>query len=224
MFGLLNAPSPERASSLGARPRSAPRSGKLDTFAALTVPTMCPLVCCAASGFFIPERPRTRSQRKGPSELSPCALLGPTRRRRAPLATVASQECLRGVPSNTGLASVGPHGLKQRPPTGGWTAAAGRGDTQRKPAIRLELGGGHLANKARRALVFEGHSYAFARQVALTEATARRLPCNDHGHWPSAPSGSRRGCEADRSTRCRAGEGRAGARRVLGADEPAKPW
>jgi hypothetical protein len=76
---------------------------------------------------------------------------------------------------------------------------------QRKPAIRLEVGG-TLADKAHRAFVFEGHSYAFARQVALTEAAARRLPCNDHGHWPGAPSDSWRGCEADCPTRCPADE------------------
>jgi len=28
--------------------------------------------------------------------------------------------------------------------------------------------------------VFAGRSYAFARQVVLTEATARRPPCSDH--------------------------------------------
>jgi hypothetical protein len=42
---------------------------KLDTFAALTVPTMCPLVCCAASGLTCPRRDLERGRReRGPSE------------------------------------------------------------------------------------------------------------------------------------------------------------
>jgi hypothetical protein len=63
----------------------------------------------------------------------------------------------------------------------GIAAAVRRTDGGRRPeatrsvtAIRLELGDGHLPDKARRAFVFEGHSYAFARQAAFTEATAGR--------------------------------------------------
>jgi hypothetical protein len=46
--------------------------------------------------------------------------------------------------------------------------------TRRVTAIRLELGDRHLPDKARQAFVFEGHSYAFARQVAVTEAAGGR--------------------------------------------------
>ena len=74
MFGLLNAPSPKRASSLGARPRSAPGLGKLDTFAALTVPTMCPLVCRAASGLVYPREAQSEAAKKGAKQAIPPAL------------------------------------------------------------------------------------------------------------------------------------------------------
>ena len=63
----------------------------------------------------------------------------------------------------------------------GIAAAVRRTDGGRRPeatrsvtAIRLELGDGHLPDKARRAFVFEGHSYAFVRQLALTEAAGAR--------------------------------------------------
>src|SRR3984957_16685217 len=63
----------------------------------------------------------------------------------------------------------------------GTAAAVRRTDGGRRPeatrsvtAIRLELGDRHLPDKARQAFVFEGHSYAFASQVAVTEAAGGR--------------------------------------------------
>ena len=56
---------PERVKPSWRGPRSAPCSGKLDTFAALTVPTMCPLVCCAASGLFYPCEAQSEVAEKG---------------------------------------------------------------------------------------------------------------------------------------------------------------
>ena len=38
---------------------------KLDTFAALTVPTMCPLACCAASGLAYPREAQSEAAEKG---------------------------------------------------------------------------------------------------------------------------------------------------------------
>ena len=126
------------------------------------------------------------------------------RRRRSPLAAAASHERRRGTlhkhwacpgwPSWMGTAAAG-----RRTDGGRWGEA-----TRSLTAIRLKLGSKHYADKTRRAFVFESHSFAFARQVAFTSAS--RLPCNDHGRWPSAPSGGWRGGEADRPTRCRAGE------------------
>jgi hypothetical protein len=52
-------------------------------------------------------------------------------------------------------------------------AASGPSSMGTAAAIRLELGDGRLSDKARRAFVFEGHSYAFARLAAITEATAQ---------------------------------------------------
>src|ERR1700722_13271177 len=56
---------PERVNPSWRGPRSAPCSGKLDTFAALTVPTMCSLVCCAASGLDYPCEAQIEVAEKG---------------------------------------------------------------------------------------------------------------------------------------------------------------
>jgi hypothetical protein len=65
-------------------------------------------------------------------------------------------------------------GSPRWPPWMGTAAAGRRTDGGRRPeatrsvtAIRLELGDRHLPDKARRAFVFEGHSYAFARQSGV---------------------------------------------------------
>ena len=39
--------------------------GKLDTFVALTVPAMCPLACCAASGLACPRKAWGGAAEKG---------------------------------------------------------------------------------------------------------------------------------------------------------------
>jgi hypothetical protein len=90
------------------------------------------------------------------------------RRRRSPLATAASHEW-RHPPQALGLPRLalmdGNIGCLGRTKGGRWREA-----TRSVTAIRLELGDGHLPDKVRRAFVFEGHFYAFARQVAFMEA------------------------------------------------------
>jgi hypothetical protein len=96
------------------------------------------------------------------------------RRRRTPLATAASHEWRRGTLHKHWACPGWPSWM-------GTAAAVRRTDGGRRPeatrsvtAIRLELGDRHLPDKARRAFVFEGHSYAFARQVTFTEAASGR--------------------------------------------------
>ena len=50
--------------AFGAKRQARNARWKLDTFAALTVPTMCPLVCCAASRLTYPQRDLERGRRE----------------------------------------------------------------------------------------------------------------------------------------------------------------
>ena len=93
----------------------------------------------------------------------------------------------RRLTMSGGVAPPRALGSPRWPPWMGIAAAGRRTDGGRRPeatrgviAIRLELGGGDLADKARRAFVLEGHSYAFSRQLAFTEAAAdeRRVCTN----------------------------------------------
>ena len=84
------------------------------------------------------------------------------RRRLAMSGRVAPSQPTRLAP---GPSWMGTAAAVRRTDGGRWPEA-----TRSVTAIRLELGDGHLPDKARRAFVFEGHSSAFARQVALTDA------------------------------------------------------
>src|SRR6476646_11075874 len=88
------------------------------------------------------------------------------RRRLAMSGGVAPQELLGSPrwPSWMGTAAA----------VGGQTAAAGlrrhAAQTRHSPRTRTRI----FSNKARRAFVVVGHSYAFARQMAFTEAAGGR--------------------------------------------------
>ena len=95
------------------------------------------------------------------------------RRRRSPLAATASQERRRGTPQEL-------LGLPRWPPSMGTAAAGRRTDGGRWPettrgVIRHspQLGGCDLANKARRAFVLMGRSFAFARQSGVCGSGCR---------------------------------------------------
>ena len=88
------------------------------------------------------------------------------RRRRSPLAATAGQERRRGAPSCwarlVGPPWMGTAAAGRRTDGGRWPETT-RGVIRHSP----QLGGCHLANKARRAFVLMGHSFAFARQSGV---------------------------------------------------------
>jgi hypothetical protein len=65
-----------------ARAKKRTMFGKLDTFAALTVPTTCPLVCCAASGLvYACEAQSEVAEKRAKRAILPALCLAPRRRR-----------------------------------------------------------------------------------------------------------------------------------------------
>lgn len=93
------------------------------------------------------------------------------RRRRSPLAATASHERRRGAQELLGSPRwppwVGTAAADRRTDGGRWPETT-RGVIRHSP----QLGGCHLANKARRTVVLVGHSIAFPRQVAFCGALA----------------------------------------------------
>jgi hypothetical protein len=162
---------------------------------------MCPLVCCAASGLVYPCEAQSEVAEKGAKRAILCAPLGPTRRRRSPLATAASHERPRGaLPAHQGSPrdphGYGPAAAGRRTDGGRWPEAT-RGVIRHSPRTwRLPFS----QQSTPRACAL-GPFFCFRAPKSL----AKRLPVEPPWTLPSAPSGSWRGCEADRPTCCRAG-------------------
>ena len=121
-----------RSQNFVARREARNISGKLDTFAALTVPTMSPLVCYAASGLAYPREAQSEAAEKGAKRAIVRTLpLGPTRRRRSPLATAASpQAASNPPPGELAFASMGAQGIRPSSRRGGGGGCWRPGDSQ----------------------------------------------------------------------------------------------
>ena len=160
MFGLLNAPSPKRASSLGARPRSAPRLGEARHICRIDGSDNVPAGLPRGIGPCLPPRGPERGRKEGgQASYSPCALLGPTRRRRAPLAAASPQAASN--PDELALASMGAH----------WDRPGSRRKKERGGGWRTRLNVASIFNVNETRACLDQHQLprrAFSGQISAT--------------------------------------------------------
>ena len=115
MFGLLNAPSPERASGLGARAEKRTTLGEARHICRIDGSDNVPASLLRGIGLCLPCWPRARSRRKGPSELFSLRSAWPHPPPPLSSGGGGSHERRRGTLHKHWLAPVGPHGWDQWP-------------------------------------------------------------------------------------------------------------